>query len=171
MARPKKEKPDKLPEGFPTKENDALLKAISDLTEAVSKINEKFLKEEDTKPIVIVSPVANVTTPTATASAPTESQFPIPFEYTEIVNTVLNNKFKVDIKYQPDNAAFEFHILVPEEYSNAGKPHWDTYHEDRRSKVILNAYGANGVREWVTKVYENFNPEMKSRITYDRAQL
>ncbi len=107
---------------------------------------------------------------TATASISSTSEFPIPYEYQELINTILNKKFRIEIKYPGDAAAFEFAVLVPQEYSNAGKPHWDTYHEDRRSKVILNAYGANGVREWVTQIYENFPPETKSRITYDRSQ-
>lgn len=100
-----------------------------------------------------------------------EQGFPIPLEYTELVNTLLNKKFKVEIKYQPDAAAFEFAILVPKEYSNASPMHWETFKEDRRNKVIQNAYGANGVREYVLQVYDNFPTETKSMITYDRAQL
>lgn len=107
----------------------------------------------------------------APPSVPPESQFPIPLEYREIVDTALNKSFGIDIRYLSDTASFEFSILVPKKYSNAGEGHWQTYHEDRRSKVLLNAYGANGVRDYVTQVYNNFPEETKSAITYERAQL
>lgn len=157
-----------------------ILKAVKD----VSKRLEKVEKAVET-PVTIVSQSVTsyssalqglVTTNTATSpvtvstSFTAESKFPIPVEYREIVNLVLNKKFGVDIDYKADTAGFEFAILVPEEYSNAGKPHWETYKEDRRSKVILNALGVNGVREWATQVYENFGPETKSRITFERSQ-
>lgn len=96
--------------------------------------------------------------------------FPIPVEYREIVDNNLNKKFGIDINYLSDTASFEFSVLVPKEYSNASPTHWETYHQDRRSRVIQNAYGANGVRDWVMLVYENFGPETKSRITFDRSQ-
>lgn len=96
--------------------------------------------------------------------------FPVPYEYQELVNTLLNKHFSIEINYLPDAASFEFSILVPQKYSNASASHWATYKEDRRTKVIQNVLGANGVREWVLKVYENFPTETKSAITYDRAQ-
>ena len=139
--------------------NDVLT-AISGLTEVVSKL------VEDKKPVE--QPVNKVETIVNTA--PVESKFPIPVEYRNIVDTVLNKKFEVDLDYSGDSASFNFSILVPKEYSNAGLPHWETYHEDRRTKVIVNALGVNGVRDWATQVYENFNPETKSRITFDRTQ-
>jgi hypothetical protein len=83
----------------------------------------------------------------------------------------LNKKFDIQINYMPDTSAFELAVLVPQEYSNAGKPHWEMYHEDRRSKVIENALGITGVREWMTQIYENFGPETKSKIAFERTQI
>ena len=140
--------------GFEAIQARLKLEAINKLPEAIATALKPVEPPKEDKPQVVMS-----------------NGFPIPFEYTEIVHTILNKKFGVDIKYQSEAAAFEFAILVPKEYSNAGEPHWQTYGEDRRSKVIQNAYGANGVREWVVHVYENFNPEVRSKITYDRAQI
>lgn len=100
-----------------------------------------------------------------------KGQHPIPIEYRHTVDTILNNRFGIELEYLPDGAAFQFSVLVPEEYSNAAKPHWETYKEDRRSKVISNALGVNGVREWATLIYENLGMETKARITHDRALL
>lgn len=141
--------------------NEEILTKLAELTKAIAKINERLS--------VITAP------PTVPEPKPTVNEeqagHPIPLEYQELVNTLLNKKFKVHVDYKPDQVAFEFAILVPKEYSNAGENHWNTYGEDRRSKVIQNAYGANGVREWVLQVYDNLTPEVRSAITYDRAQL
>lgn len=136
------------------KEVRDLTKTVGDLAEIVSGLVEK-----------------NPETPKVESNAPvvSTSQFPIPVEYREIVNNTLNKKFGIEIGYETPGT-FMFSVLVPEEYSNAGKNHWETYREDRRSKVIENALGTNGVQQWTTLVYDNFNPEIKSKIVFDRAQ-
>lgn len=144
---------------------DDVLGAVNGLTESITKLVESK------------SSVTNAETdapPQGTGHAPNiemKQGFPVPYEYQELVNTLLNKHFQIEINYLPDAASFEFAILVPKNYSNAPESHWETYKEDRRSKVIQNAYGANGVREWVLQVYNNFNEETRSAITFDRAQL
>lgn len=137
-----------------------------DLMEAISKIGDR-VTELEKKPVPVE---VTVTTPEK-AQIKMSNGFPVPLEFQEIVDTTLNKKFQIEIDYIPEQAAFSFGVLVPREYSNASQSHWDTYHEDRRSKVIQNAYGANGVREYVSQIYDNFPPEIKSSITYDRAQI
>lgn len=97
-----------------------------------------------------------------------ENTIPVPSEWTEAVHTVLNKKFGVEVDYSSDSPTFGLSILVPQEYSNASKPHWDTYHEDRRTRVINNADGVGGVKQWVERVYNNFDNETKAKITSDR---
>lgn len=113
-------------------------------------------------------PVMPVTETIPERATLTESEFPVPFEYRETVETILNKEFGIDIEYQTDTSAFVFTIQVPQKYSNAGAPHWETYKEDNRSKVIPNALGLNGVREWTQKVYENLTPEVKAMIAANR---
>ena len=136
--------------------NEDVLRAVGGLTVAVTQLVELQ------KPKVPIAPAEVEPTPARTS-------FPIPLEYRELVNTLLNKHFEIDINYTGADS-FEFSILVPKKYSNASEAHWQTHKEDRRTKVIQAAYGANGVREWVTKVYENFPDTTKSAITYDRAQ-
>lgn len=136
--------------------------SIEDVLEALKKLTAALAAPKTTEP---------ASAPPPPASIKMEHGFPIPYEYQELVKTMLNKEFAVDIKYLPDAASFEFSILVPKKYSNAPENHWLTYNEDRRTKVIQNAYGANGVREWVLQIYENFPQTTQSLITYDRAQL
>lgn len=144
------------------KGDDALVDVLTKMTETLGRIEEKL-----NKPIGTISvPVQAVASPT-----PLLSGVPVPLEFVEVINTTLNRKFGVEVNYMADTASFEFSILVPQQYSNAAKSHWDTYHEDRRSKVIENALGVNGVREWATTVYNNFNVETRSAITAGRAEL
>ena len=152
---------------------DDVLNAITKQAEAFGTLTEVMTKAMTPPPAPPqVVDLAN-STAAAVSSEPVKivNGFPVPTEYQELVNTMLNKNFEVQINYQPDTAAFEFAILVPKNYSNAGDAHWNTYKEDRRSKVIDNAFGANGVRNWVQKIYDNFNDETKSRITYDRSLI
>lgn len=147
-----------------------ILETMSQIMDIVKKLEKRV--DEVTAPskpgvqIVASSPASS----TSVSGSPS-SLFPIPAEFREVVDTVLNKKFDIQIEYLSDSAAFLFSILVPKEYSNASPAHWQSMHEDRRTRTILNALGANGVREWATKVYENFDPETKSRITFDRSQV
>lgn len=164
---PKTNKPDK--EKAVHQENgehSEVMSAISTLTDAVLSLVKK-LDEPKVAPVVTTKVAP---TPVISEVISTSEHFPIPLEYTNLVETILNKKFKIEISYPSSGVGFDFNILVPLEYSNAGEPHWNTYHEDRRSKIIQNAFGVNGVREYVTQVYENFPMETKNKITFDRGQ-
>jgi len=139
--------------------DDSLLKDIKDALVSLSdRVGALEAKPEPAKTPEVVAPVV-------------DSKFPIPVDYQDAVDTILNKHFKIELTYPTDQAAFEFTIFVPEKYSNAGKPHWDMYGCDRRTRVIQNALGLLGVREWCTKVYENFSAETKAAITMDRQAL
>ena len=133
--------------------NEDIVNKLGELSKAVADITER-LNTPNVPTVAVVE----------------KNLLPVPTEYREIVNSTLNKKFGIEIAYPSDTASFEFSILVPKEYSNAGLPHWETHKEDRRSRVIINALGVNGVREWATKVYENFSNETRSQIAFDRAQ-
>ena len=142
----------------------AIQSALADIKADLKLIDARLLALE-TKPEV-KEPEKKVV-----AASVVESKFPIPFEFRDAVEDILNKAFGIEIHYQSDNAAFQFDIIVPEQYSNAGKPHWETYKEDRRSKVIMNQLGVAGVREWAQKVYDNLSPEVKAQVTIDRPNL
>lgn len=144
------------------KQNEAVLTAVKETNDLIKEL-VGVLKPKD----VPITPTVDA--PSVNVHGTVDSKFPIPYEYREVVDTVLNRKFGIDIDYV--GGAFNFSVLVPKEYSNAGEPHWQSYHEDRRTKNIDNALGTSGVRDWVTKIYDNLSPEIRSQITQDRAKL
>ena len=149
-------------------------RTLDDVVESIEKLADSIQKILLVHPKSVQSPVEEVKSvelPELVKEVRQESKFPVPYEFEELKNTLLNKNFSLEIEYLPDQAAMSFSILVPKKYSNAGENHWITYKEDRRSKVISNALGANGVRQWCEQVYNNFNESTKSAITYDRAQL
>ncbi len=157
--------------GGPMKEMNETLRRVEGL---LTSIEANLKRPLDVPSLSVIDKSEELQTRVADVPSPIqrkEPQFPIPYEYQELKNTLLNKHFEIDIEYIPDQVAMSFSILVPKKYSNAGEMHWGTYKEDRRSKVIPNALGANGVRQWMEQVYNNFNETTKSLITYDRAQL
>ena len=93
---------------------------------------------------------------------------PVPQEYQELVNTILNKNFRVRMEYRTDAPLFEFAVIVPDKYSNMPLPQREIQKEDFRPKVISMAEGKNGVKEWCERVYKNFNTEIQSMIVADR---
>lgn len=165
----------------PEVSNEAIVKRLDKLVDSIGKLAEAltpvtmFVANLPASTVNTTFPAPNpepatLEKPSDGAQVKMKDGFPVPYEYQELVNTILNKHFGVEINYLPPQAAFEFSILVPKKYSNALPAHWETYHEDRRMKVIQNAYGANGVREYLSQVYNNFPQDIQSAITYDRAQ-
>lgn len=101
---------------------------------------------------------------------PKQPTFPIPTEFRTLVNDILNPQFDIDIEYK-ETASFAFSILVPRKYSTESESYWKTTGEDRRTKVIQNTFGVNGVRQWCERVYDSFPPETKSQIVFDRGAI
>lgn len=151
MGRPKKS------EQGPTLAD--ILSAIHGLTGVVDSL-VKSIHEKPVQP-----QVTPAITPHPSISRPSSQ---VPQDYLDLVATVLNKKFGIEINYVKDSPSFELSILVPREYSNAPAGHWDTFKEDRRTKVIANSYGLAGVKDWVSLVYENLPIEIKAKIAADR---
>ena len=134
---------------------EELTKSVSDLADIVTNLVEGKNKE--------APKVEKHTTPEA------KNSFPIPVEYREIVDNTLNKAFGIEVNSH-SGGSFEFSILVPETYSNAGVNHWELFHEDKRTRIIETALGDNGVRLWTQHVFDNFPAETRSRIAFDRSQ-
>ncbi len=129
----------------------------TELEEQIAKLQAQLA---DKKEAVEVAPLEEVTAP--------KNETPVPSDYLEAVNLGLNSQFRVEMEYSSNSPMFGFSVLVPKTYSNAPKPHWDMYGEDRRTRMISNAEGLQGVKQWVERVYNNFDNETKARITSDR---
>lgn len=93
-----------------------------------------------------------------------ESNYPVPTDYIEAVNTLLNSRFGIKVEPFSDRPEFQFTIIVPREYSPLSDEQWGVAKGDLRSRVLSYADGINGVRQWIQMVYNNFTPEMRARI-------
>ena len=95
-------------------------------------------------------------------------EYPIPREYREIIDSVLNKNFKVFLDYSDGNT--DFNLIVPDKYS-ALTPESKKISGgfDRRRRVIPPYEGINGVREYVGMVWKSFNPAIKAQIVADRS--
>ncbi len=139
-----------------------MAKAIKDLATDVAE-----LKAVKVAPVVATQPVPSSTS-TALNTGITSGQtgFPIPPEYKEVVDKVLNKYFGLEIAYTP--AGFMFTIIVPEKYSSLTAKDKEIIKVDKRTKLIPNFEGVNGVRTWAELVYSSFSQEIKAQITADR---
>ena len=72
----------------------------------------------------------------------------VPVDLLKAAKDILGEKFAFECDALKDRPAFMFTVIVPKEYSTSDV-------EDKRSRVIDNALGANGVREWCALVKQN----------------
>jgi hypothetical protein len=97
-----------------------------------------------------------------------EQKYPVPKEYVDIVNNVLNQKFGITIEPQGDRPAFLMVVNVPREYSPLSDSEWEYMKGDIRPKIITYGEGVGGVKTYIELIWNNFNPEVKARIASDR---
>lgn len=95
-------------------------------------------------------------------------EYPIPEDYREIVDHVLNKNFGIQVIPRSDSPHFELIIVVPDKYSSISAEQKKALGADLRPKVLNYAEGLNGVREWAEKVYENLSSEIKALVVADR---
>lgn len=140
---------------------------------------DKLLTPKETKRVLptptIPAPPTPPTPPippsTPAPEKPKEPEYPVPLEYREIIDTVLNHSFGLKVVPQTDRPAFELIIVVPEKYSNMDENAKKSQRVDIRSKVISYADGLNGVRQYAELVATNLGPEIRAQIITDRANL
>ena len=145
-----------------------LIADVAELKLEVASLKEKAVS---VTPMPTPAPApAPAPVPASVANGKTNSPnyFPIPPDYVDTVDLVLNKNFKIDCEPLPDSPAFQFTITVPEKYSSMTPAQRDMIHDDLRVKVISFSDGVNGVRLFAEKVYETFNPDTKFRIVEDR---
>ena len=135
---------------------DTLQKTVDFLAKQVGTILEKLNTEAK---------------PVASKSMDSASAIPVPVDYRELVDTMLNKSFEIQMEALGDQPAFHFAIIVPETYSNMSAPYKEMYKIDKRARVINYSDGVNGVRDWVEKVYNNFDQDTRTRITMDRIEF
>lgn len=110
---------------------------------------------------------------TSTATQPVEEESdPVPFEFRQVVDEVLNKYFEVKIKNGARIAenvdGFYLTIIVPDKYSSLREEAKAVIGGDVRTKAIPYALREIGVKEWADKVWKTFPPDIQGQITEDR---
>lgn len=164
-------------EDIEIKKEPPFLKRIKLLNEKITNLEEKFtkiLERLETPTISVETPKIEVKTypePIAKVEIQSISQYPVPMEYREIIDSVLNHKFGIKIDPMSDRPAFMLTIIVPPEYSNLSEAEKKMQVTDIRCKVIGYAEGSNGVRQYAELVAGNLGAEIRAQIIMDRAKL
>lgn len=133
---------------------DQITNIIIALTDSVTVLSKevKTIKEEMAKSVVGTPPVNQpAVMPAVTqVASPVLSFFTaVPKELLDTAIGILGDKFQFECEACTDRPAFTFTVIVPAEYSKLKTE------PDRRTKVIENSLGANGVREWCTLVKQS----------------
>ena len=141
-----------------------LVKSVKELGERV-----KFLEDKLNTPMVVSTPIPEIkTVQPGEIIVSSATNYPIPQDYREMVNNILNRSFGIEITPRSDAPLFEFVVIVPEKYSTMTPDQKQMMKRDIRLKVINYAEGANGVRSWCEMIYNSFSQEIKGQITQDR---
>ena len=150
---------------MPPLKTSEITTALTGLAEEIKGLSSKFelFLESQKKPEPLLQETEIVKETVA-------QRYPIPSEYRDIIDIVLNKKFGIEIEPLSDRPAFQFTIVVPREYSNALAEHFTMYGSDRRPKVLSFAEGPHGVREWAEKVLNNLSQDARTKIAMDRAE-
>lgn len=154
--KPKKEKSEK-------GEKSEMVSLLTDIVSQVKDINIRLVTLEDK---------GQKQEAVEVKQAPVAEAFsaPVPQEYREVVDSVLNRYFGIRLLPRADAPMFEFTIVVPDKYSQATDEQKRMVGGDIRPKVLTLADGVNGVRLWAETVFKNFNPEIRGQIVEDRVK-
>ncbi len=96
------------------------------------------------------------------------SEYPVPQEYREVVDVILNKNFKIFVDYKDGN--LDFNLSVPDKYSNlTPEARKISGGMDRRRRIIPPYEGVNGVKEYLGLVWKSFSPTIQSMIVADRS--
>ena len=152
-----KQTPDIKQENIPVEESVVkedkanLVSILSDLAESIKTLKQdvEILKTQKTE----------VITPAPADNHPI-SLNGVPKDLEEVAREILGEKFQFVCESMSDRPSFRFTVIVPLEYSTLkGQV------EDRRSRVIDNALGVNGVRDWCLLVKQNVIKYLGQNIT------
>ena len=146
-----------------SKSRAPIWEAVDDLKERIKAVELKLETPVSAPSVVSVAPEIPVV-----EVVQAENYFPVPVDYVETVDLVLNKSFQIKCEPLKDSPAFIFTVTVPDKYSSLPAPHRSMGLKDDRVKVITYSDGVTGVRLWCEKVYNLFDKDTQFRITEDR---
>ncbi len=139
---------------------EKVLEGLTDLKNAIARpitSEAPTLRENLTESVPPVQPLA-------------EQAIPVPTGYREVVDSVLNKSFGLELESHRDAPLVTVTIVVPDKYSPMTPQQREIQPRDIRPKVITLAGGVNELKEWADLVYKNFTPEIQAMIVADRSQ-
>lgn len=139
---------------------------ISKIVNFVAPKKDSHPSSTQETPQEMIQPPSSIVSDSPVVS--TEWAAPVPVDFRNVVDEVLNKSFGIEINPKSDSPSFEFSILVPERYSDVSAAYKQMYGVDKRLKVIDYSSGTSGVREWAERVFSSFNPDRRSMIVADR---
>ena len=83
----------------------------------------------------------------------------VPVDLLKVAREVLGDKFQFECEAMKDRPSFAFTVVVPSEYSLVAEG------VDKRTKIIENSLGMNGVRDWCALVKQNVIKFLGKTIT------
>lgn len=138
-----------------------IIKELRTIRAEINEIKELVGKEGVTEMNV---PAPKVEEPEVANTVTNTVEIPVPLEYRQIINEVLNDKFGIKIEPLADRPQFNLIIIVPEEYSTMRPEEKEMYKQDLRSKILSYADGVNGIRQYAELVFSSFNPTIQAKI-------
>lgn len=140
--------------------------------------NKKLKEELETLKLAVVEIRSQVKTPSVADAIPTPkiaakewtepTSEPVPADYVKVVEAMLNSEFRVRVNSDSHIPGFWFTVVVPKKYSLASEEYLKVYHEDIRPTLIQYSDGIDGVKLWIEKVWNTFNPDYKAMIVSER---
>lgn len=140
IKQPKEKKPKAV------KENPlaTLIQNLASSFESLAKDVAELKSQKGGTPVVPEQPIATIVT-----QADDFFLSAVPANLSAAATAVLGKKFKFECTADMNTPYFSFTVIVPPEYSPVKNG------VDKRTRVIANALGANGVTEWCTTVRSN----------------
>ena len=139
-----------------------LVEILTSLSKGLEAVNSRLDKLEQPVKSEVFSIGAKATEPSPVKVEQTNDDIfltQVPVSLKKAAEDILGTKFTYECQAFPDRPAFSFTVVVPREYSNV------TEGQDRRTRVIDNALGANGVRDWCLLVKQNVIKYLGANLT------
>lgn len=140
---------------------DPVLEALVALNNTISRLEERL-------DILEKPSVQEESLPIQTE----EMSDPVPVEFRQVVDEVLNKFFEIRIKngakISENVDGFILTIVVPDKYSTATEFQKQSVGGDLRVKAIPYALREIGVREWCDKVWKTFTSDIQGQIVEDK---
>lgn len=138
-----------------------LVEILTSISQKLEGMDKRLISLEQPKQPEVFSIGVKTVEPSPVKVEQTGDMFltQVPVSLKKAAEDILGTKFTYECQAFPDRPAFSFTVVVPKEYTNVAEG------QDRRTRVIDNALGANGVRNWCLLVKQNVIKYLGNNLT------